>query len=343
MKKFLVLIFILLMILSFKFVSADVGPSRTQKTCEGICFPTGSATYRSYENSNGEWIAFDRNACIDICLGYPELTTVTEFREKWVIENNIDPSQIITPAPTPSSTPTPSPTPISIGPGKSLVLPNPLDGVETVWDLLGLILRWLIWISAPIAVIMILIAAITLITSSGEKEKLKKAKDTILYALLGFAVVLLANGIPPLIEQILSSGQKKTVPTETCKSLNGTCKANGTCRAGESFGYLDCFTGQTCCKSSSVPIDTCKSLGGECKSTASCDESWGYYPDCSTGEECCKTEIVSVECDETICPGCEIGNIDANNIALDDCITACIYKGSDTDDCIANCTMYCGL
>ena len=57
------------------------------------------------------------------------------------------------------------------------------------------VLQWVLSFLALIAVIYIVIAGIRLIVSQGEEEQRKKAKDTILYVVIGLIVVLLAKVI----------------------------------------------------------------------------------------------------------------------------------------------------
>ncbi len=49
--------------------------------------------------------------------------------------------------------------------------------------------------AGAIAVVMIIISGITLITSSGDPAKVKKSRDTIIYAIVGIFVVLLSRSI----------------------------------------------------------------------------------------------------------------------------------------------------
>ncbi len=61
-----------------------------------------------------------------------------------------------------------------------------------------------LWIiAAPICTIMIIWGAFQMLTAAGDPEKIKTAKKTILYAAIGFGIVLLASGIPGLIKEIL--------------------------------------------------------------------------------------------------------------------------------------------
>lgn len=57
------------------------------------------------------------------------------------------------------------------------------------------IINILSWVVGIIAIIMIIFAGLTMVTSAGEAEKTKKAKSTITYALVGMVIVLLAQVI----------------------------------------------------------------------------------------------------------------------------------------------------
>lgn len=57
------------------------------------------------------------------------------------------------------------------------------------------ILNGIIGFLAIICVIVIIIGGVTYMTSSGEASKVKKAKDTILYAIIGLIVCALAAAI----------------------------------------------------------------------------------------------------------------------------------------------------
>lgn len=57
------------------------------------------------------------------------------------------------------------------------------------------IINILSWVVGVIAIIMMVIAGLTMVTSAGEAEKTKKAKSTITYALVGLVIVALAQVI----------------------------------------------------------------------------------------------------------------------------------------------------
>jgi len=85
-------------------------------------------------------------------------------------------------------------------------LPNPLGRIGTIPELLNNIAGYLIYISIPVVTIMIIYGAFQMLTAADSPEKFKSGKQTIVYALIGFIIVLLAKGITALIEEILTRG-----------------------------------------------------------------------------------------------------------------------------------------
>ena len=70
------------------------------------------------------------------------------------------------------------------------------------------IISWVIGVSGLVAVIFILIGGIGYITSSGDANKLAKAKNTILYALIGLAIVGLAQIIVVFVSNTINDATK---------------------------------------------------------------------------------------------------------------------------------------
>ena len=70
----------------------------------------------------------------------------------------------------------------------------------------------LVVIAIPITSIMVLVGAFQILTSAGDPEKAKKGRNTILYAVIGFAFVLLAEGVSFIIQDVLS-GSTPSGPT----------------------------------------------------------------------------------------------------------------------------------
>jgi hypothetical protein len=82
---------------------------------------------------------------------------------------------------------------------------NPIEA-ENLIELLDVIATWLFNISIPIMVAMILYAGVTFLISRGEPAKLTQAKNILLYAVVGFAIILIGKGFITLIESILNLG-----------------------------------------------------------------------------------------------------------------------------------------
>lgn len=71
---------------------------------------------------------------------------------------------------------------------------EPASG-PTVQSTIALVINILSIVVGVIAVIMIIIGGLRYITSGGDSNNTKGAKDTILYAIIGLVVVALAQGI----------------------------------------------------------------------------------------------------------------------------------------------------
>lgn len=72
----------------------------------------------------------------------------------------------------------------------------PNDGPTTdLWGTVSTIINWVLAIVGVIATFMIIIGGIQYSTSAGDSGKVKKAKDTILYGIIGLVISLLAAAI----------------------------------------------------------------------------------------------------------------------------------------------------
>jgi hypothetical protein len=90
-------------------------------------------------------------------------------------------------------------------------LPNPLK-FKTVEDLLDGIADFLLTISIPVATIMIIYGAFQILTAAGDPEKFKTGKQTILYAVIGLAIILLFKVIMALIKNLLGVQEVAPLP-----------------------------------------------------------------------------------------------------------------------------------
>lgn len=66
---------------------------------------------------------------------------------------------------------------------------------NSLWDTVRNIINLIIGILGVVAVIMIVIGGVTYVTSSGEAANVTKAKNIIMYAIIGLVVALLAYAI----------------------------------------------------------------------------------------------------------------------------------------------------
>ena len=82
---------------------------------------------------------------------------------------------------------------------KILALIDPVSPAISANQVVQNGLNILYYIVGAVAVIMIIIAGLTMITSAGNAEAVKKAKNTILYAVIGIVFVLLAFTITHFI------------------------------------------------------------------------------------------------------------------------------------------------
>ncbi|OGY99724.1 MAG: hypothetical protein A2945_01855 [Candidatus Liptonbacteria bacterium RIFCSPLOWO2_01_FULL_52_25] len=80
-------------------------------------------------------------------------------------------------------------------------LTNPL-GTCDLSCLAGKITKFLFIISIPIVSIMVLVGGFQMMTAGGNPEKFSSGKKTILYAAIGFVVVLLADQVPKILKNL---------------------------------------------------------------------------------------------------------------------------------------------
>lgn len=88
---------------------------------------------------------------------------------------------------------------------RAVSIPNPLGGTTTISGLVDKIATFLLQIGIPITTIMILVAAIQFMFAGGSEKRVTAAKQTLLYAIIGLAVLLLAKGVSSVITSFLST------------------------------------------------------------------------------------------------------------------------------------------
>jgi hypothetical protein len=97
------------------------------------------------------------------------------------------------------------------GSSGNLTLQNPLgSGCTTLSCPLTAITNFLFTISIPICGIMILVGGFQMMTAGGNPEKFSSGRKTILYAVIGFVVVLLAGSVAALIQSLFGGNAAGT-------------------------------------------------------------------------------------------------------------------------------------
>lgn len=89
------------------------------------------------------------------------------------------------------------------GSGDAINLPNPLAPCGNIPCLGEKIARGLLALVTPIVVIMVLVGAFQILTAGGSPERVSKGRNTIFYAVIGYAIVLVAEGLTFIIREIL--------------------------------------------------------------------------------------------------------------------------------------------
>lgn len=96
----------------------------------------------------------------------------------------------------------------------------------TIYDTVKTIINVLLFVVGIIAVIMIIWGGISYVLSSGAADKAKKARDTIVYSVVGLVVAITAYAIVQFVFSSLggSSGSGNSTSCPSGKTWNGTTK-----------------------------------------------------------------------------------------------------------------------
>lgn len=91
------------------------------------------------------------------------------------------------------------------GGGGTINLPNPLSCSTNpqIVCVAQRIISGLLVIATPIVVIMVLIGAFQILTAGGNPERVGSGRKTILYAVVGYVIVLVAQGLAFIIREVL--------------------------------------------------------------------------------------------------------------------------------------------
>lgn len=95
-------------------------------------------------------------------------------------------------------------------------------------DFTNNVINWFIGIAGVVSLIYVVIGGIGYVTSAGDPGKLKKAKDTIMYALIGLAIVALAEIITAFVTNIIRNADSDSTSFIT-NTLEETTHENHLC------------------------------------------------------------------------------------------------------------------
>jgi hypothetical protein len=87
--------------------------------------------------------------------------------------------------------------------GSSITLTNPLGNTTSFNTVLQNVGTFLILVAVPLCGIMVIVGGFQMITAAGKPEQFSTGRKTLIYAAIGFVVVLLATSIVPLLKSIL--------------------------------------------------------------------------------------------------------------------------------------------
>lgn len=79
----------------------------------------------------------------------------------------------------------------------------PITSLGGVQSSLTAIVNWVIVIFWILTVLFLIWAAVLYLTAAGNEEKIKEARNRVIYALIAAAIALLANGLSGIVYSIL--------------------------------------------------------------------------------------------------------------------------------------------
>jgi hypothetical protein len=83
-------------------------------------------------------------------------------------------------------------------------LDNPLGANATIPSILKRIFNQLAWILTFCIPIIIIVGAFQMMFSAGNPEKFATGQKTITYAIIGYVIILMANGLVSIVTKILT-------------------------------------------------------------------------------------------------------------------------------------------
>ncbi|MDD3487795.1 MAG: pilin [Candidatus Pacebacteria bacterium] len=87
--------------------------------------------------------------------------------------------------------------------GQDFAFKNPFKEITTITSLIEAIINFLKSLAVIVSAILIVYAGYLYMTSAGNQQKIETAQKTLIWALVGIGVVLMASAITKVIENVL--------------------------------------------------------------------------------------------------------------------------------------------
>ena len=84
-----------------------------------------------------------------------------------------------------------------------ITIKNPLGDDASFLGIINKVIDYLIYISVPILALMILVGGFQILTARDDAEKVKSGRNTIMWAVVGFLIVLVSKGVALILIGII--------------------------------------------------------------------------------------------------------------------------------------------
>ncbi len=101
------------------------------------------------------------------------------------------------------------------GEGEVLIIENPLSPISDIWQLIMRLINIAQNIGVFVCVILIVWAGYLYVTSAGNEKKIAQAQKALIWALVGFGIIIIAGAIPGLIYELLTGKKLKNNESST--------------------------------------------------------------------------------------------------------------------------------
>lgn len=139
-------------------------------------------------------------------------------------------------------------------------VPNTPPKSITIYEVLTNVANLILLIAGVLAVVMIIIGGIRYIVSAGNPQMTEGAKKTVIYALVGLAIIILSASILKTINFVLN-GTGKSGSSTSSSSTSGTTGTQGT--TGSSGGGEDSCSADSDCACGIHKVDKNCFFGNE--------------------------------------------------------------------------------